>query len=90
MSACCLSAFDVEGEVFGHEFAEGGHGLDVGEVATLFGLLCPFVEGVVGAHEACDEGEDDFFCGFECFLGYFAGGEFVEGFGVVEDGEHVF
>lgn len=90
MSACCVSAFDVEGEVFGHEFAEGGHGLDVGEVATLFGLLCPFVEGVVGVHEVGDEWEDDFFCGCECFLGHFAGGEFVEGFGVVEDGEHVF
>lgn len=90
MSAFYLSAFDVEGEVFGHEFAEGCHGLDVGEVATLFGLLCPFVEGGVGVHEACDEGEDGFFCGFQCFLGHFAGGEFVEGFGVVEDGEHVF
>lgn len=90
MSAFYVSAFDVEGEVFGHEFAEGGHGSDVGEVATLFGLLCPFVEGVVGAHEVCDEWEDDFFCGFQCFLGHFAGGEFVEGFGVVEDGEHVF
>lgn len=90
MIACCVSAFDVEGEVFGHEFAEGGHGLDVGEVATLFGLLGPFVEGVVWAHEGCDEGEDDFFCGFQCFFGHSAGGEFVEGFGVVDDGEHVF
>ena len=90
MSAFCLSAFDVEGEVFGHEFAEGGHGLEVGEVATLFGLGRPFVECVVWAHEAGDEGEDDFFRGGECFVGHSAGGEFVECFGVVEDGEHVF
>ena len=58
-----MSAFNVEEEVFCHEFAEGGHGLDVGEVAALFGLFRPFMEGVVWAHEVSDEGEDDFFRG---------------------------
>lgn len=89
MNACYMSAFDVEGEVFGHESAEGGHGLHVGEVATLFGLLHPFVESIVRGHEVGDEWEDGFFRGFQRVFGHFSGGELVECFGIVEDGEHV-